>query len=58
MKIPPELIEILQQLSELSGVGLEIAQAAAGAEGGAPAEGAPPPPEGGEGGGGEFPPEG
>lgn len=52
--IPPELLEIMTQISELSGVALEILQAASGGEGGAPAEGAPMPPEGGE----QMPPEG
>lgn len=54
--IPPELLEILQQLNELSGVGLEIAQALAGGEGGGGEAGPPLPPEGG-GEGGPIPPE-
>lgn len=49
-----QLIELLQQIQDLAGVGIEaLSQAAAGAEGGGP-EGAPPgggeagpPPEGG-----------
>ena len=38
--IPPELIEILQQLNELSGAGLDIAMMQA--EGGAPEGGGAP----------------
>ena len=37
-----QLIELLQQIQELAGVGIDaLTEAAAGAEGGAPAEGPP-----------------